>query len=210
MAIAAGCDGVLICAASRHEQMAALEALIHAVEKGRLPRARSRTRWRGSSARRSGSSRRRVRAAAGGAALARGARPRRASGDRRRDGAVRVAMLKPRALRAGDRLAVVAPASPFARDEFDAGVDELRRLGFEPVYDESASSRGSATSPGRRGARGRDSSSAWADPSIARADRRARRLRQRAAAAAARSAEMRRTPQGVHRLQRQHVAPRRG
>jgi muramoyltetrapeptide carboxypeptidase len=44
-------------------------------------------------------------------------------------------MLKPRALSPGDRLAVVAPASPFARDEFDAGIVELRRLGFEPVYD---------------------------------------------------------------------------
>jgi muramoyltetrapeptide carboxypeptidase len=45
-------------------------------------------------------------------------------------------MLKPRALRPGDRLAVVAPASGFSRDEFDRGVSELRALGFEPVYDE--------------------------------------------------------------------------
>jgi muramoyltetrapeptide carboxypeptidase len=42
---------------------------------------------------------------------------------------------KARALRAGDRVAIVAPASPFPRDEFDAGVDEVRRLGFEPVFD---------------------------------------------------------------------------
>ena len=46
-------------------------------------------------------------------------------------------MLKPRALRPGDRIAIVAPASPFAREEFDAGVEEIRRLGFEPVYDPS-------------------------------------------------------------------------
>lgn len=46
-------------------------------------------------------------------------------------------MLKPRALTPGDRLAVVAPASAFTRDEFDRGVAEIRRLGFEPVYDES-------------------------------------------------------------------------
>ena len=39
-------------------------------------------------------------------------------------------MLKPRALAAGDRIAVVAPASPFSRDEFDAGVAELRRAGI--------------------------------------------------------------------------------
>jgi len=46
-------------------------------------------------------------------------------------------MRKPRALAPGDRVAVVAPASPFRRDEFDAGIAEIRRLGFEPVYDES-------------------------------------------------------------------------
>ncbi len=46
-------------------------------------------------------------------------------------------MLKPRALRPGDRIAIVAPASPFAREAFDAGVEEIRRLGFEPVYDPS-------------------------------------------------------------------------
>lgn len=45
-------------------------------------------------------------------------------------------MLKPRALRRGDRVALVAPASPFARDEFDAGVRELAAIGFEPVFDD--------------------------------------------------------------------------
>ena len=45
-------------------------------------------------------------------------------------------MLKPRALRPGDRVAIVAPASSFAREEFDAGVAELRQLGFDPVYDD--------------------------------------------------------------------------
>ena len=58
-------------------------------------------------------------------------------------------MLKPRALAAGDRLAVVAPASPFDRDEFDRGVEEIRRLGFEPVYDESVFARSARTSPAR-------------------------------------------------------------
>jgi muramoyltetrapeptide carboxypeptidase len=43
---------------------------------------------------------------------------------------------KPRALRPGDRVAIVAPASAFNHDEFEAGVAELRQLGFEPVYDE--------------------------------------------------------------------------
>ena len=46
-------------------------------------------------------------------------------------------MLKPRALQPGDRLAVVSPASPFKREEFDQGIDEIRRLGFEPVYDDT-------------------------------------------------------------------------
>lgn len=50
-------------------------------------------------------------------------------------------MLKPRALRPGDRIAVVAPASAFNRDEFDRGIDEIRRLGFVPVYDESVFAR---------------------------------------------------------------------
>ena len=50
-------------------------------------------------------------------------------------------MLKPRPLQPGDRVAIVAPASPFKRDEFDRGVQEVRRLGFEPVYDESVFAR---------------------------------------------------------------------
>lgn len=50
-------------------------------------------------------------------------------------------MLKPRALEPGSRVAVVAPASPFAREEFDQGIAELRRLGFTPVYDDSVFAR---------------------------------------------------------------------
>jgi len=75
-------------------------------------------------------------------------------------------MHTPRALSPGDRLAVVAPASPFIRDEFDRGMDELRRLGFEPVYDESvfARQRYVAGSPAIRAAA---IHAAWRDPSIA-------------------------------------------
>jgi beta-N-acetylhexosaminidase len=40
-AIAAGCDAVLMCAPKPEEQMAALEAIIYAVEEGRLPLARA-------------------------------------------------------------------------------------------------------------------------------------------------------------------------
>jgi muramoyltetrapeptide carboxypeptidase len=75
-------------------------------------------------------------------------------------------MLKPRALVPGDRIAVVAPASPFQRDEFDQGIDEIRRLGFVPVYDESvfARLRHVAGPPDLRADAFRK---AWSDPSIA-------------------------------------------
>jgi muramoyltetrapeptide carboxypeptidase len=75
-------------------------------------------------------------------------------------------MVKPRALRPGDRVAVVSPASPFKRDEFEAGVAELRALGFEPVYDERVFARRGyvAGEPEVRAAAIHD---AWRDPSIA-------------------------------------------
>jgi muramoyltetrapeptide carboxypeptidase len=50
-------------------------------------------------------------------------------------------MLKPQALKPGSRIAVVNPASPFKRDDFEAGVAELRALGFAPVYDETVFAR---------------------------------------------------------------------
>jgi len=36
----------------------------------------------------------------------------------------------------GSRVGLVAPASPFAREDFEAGLAELSRLGWIPVYDE--------------------------------------------------------------------------
>jgi muramoyltetrapeptide carboxypeptidase len=74
-------------------------------------------------------------------------------------------MLKPPALRQGDRIAVVAPASPFARDEFDAGVAELRRLGYEPVYDESVFARTRYTA-GEPALRADAFIRAWRDPAV--------------------------------------------
>lgn len=50
-------------------------------------------------------------------------------------------MLLPRALRPGDTVALVSPASPFDRGEFDAGAAELRRLGLQPVWDERVFAR---------------------------------------------------------------------
>jgi muramoyltetrapeptide carboxypeptidase len=50
-------------------------------------------------------------------------------------------MLKPRALEPGSRLAVVAPASSFPRQELEEGIVELERLGFAAVYDDSIFAR---------------------------------------------------------------------
>jgi len=75
-------------------------------------------------------------------------------------------MLKPRALRPGDRLAIVAPASPFERAEFDEGVTELRRLGFEPAFDETVFAR-QAYVAGSATLRAESFLRAWRDPSIA-------------------------------------------
>jgi muramoyltetrapeptide carboxypeptidase len=74
-------------------------------------------------------------------------------------------MLKPRGLAPGDRLAVVAPASPFDRDEFNQGVEEIRRLGFEPVYDDSVFARRHYVA-GPRELRAAAIRQAWRDPRI--------------------------------------------
>ncbi len=75
-------------------------------------------------------------------------------------------MLKPYALRSGDRLALVAPASSFDRGEFDRGVEEIRRLGFEPVYDETVFARRPFVA-GEPAVRAEAIGRAWRDPSIA-------------------------------------------
>jgi muramoyltetrapeptide carboxypeptidase len=46
-------------------------------------------------------------------------------------------LLKFRPVRPGSQVALVAPASAFDRTEFDAGVAQLRALGFHPVFEES-------------------------------------------------------------------------
>lgn len=45
--------------------------------------------------------------------------------------------LKPPALRSGDAVAIIAPASYFHREDFNAGCEALRSLGYQPVYDNS-------------------------------------------------------------------------
>ncbi len=48
----------------------------------------------------------------------------------------RAGLLKVRPVGPGSRVGLVAPASPFDRADFEKGVAELRRLDFEPVFDE--------------------------------------------------------------------------
>ena len=75
-------------------------------------------------------------------------------------------MRKPRRLVAGDRIAVVAPASPFDRSPFDEGVAELARLGLRPVLTEGVfDRRGYVAGEARR--RAAALTAAWRDPAVA-------------------------------------------
>jgi muramoyltetrapeptide carboxypeptidase len=75
-------------------------------------------------------------------------------------------MLKPRALERGDRIAVVAPASPFDRSDFDAGVAELKALGFEPQFEDDVFARNTYVA-GSAATRAAAIRRAWNDPGIA-------------------------------------------
>ncbi len=61
---------------------------------------------------------------------------------------------------------MVAPASPFARDEFDRGVAELTRLGFEPTWDDSVFASESAYLAGSGDVRANAFLQHWNDPSV--------------------------------------------
>jgi len=76
------------------------------------------------------------------------------------------ALRKPRALAPGARLAVIAPASSFAVDEFHEGLAELVRLGFVPEYEPTVFDRAVYTA-GTPEARADALRRAWADPGIA-------------------------------------------
>src|SRR5438876_2400951 len=60
--------------------------------------------------------------------------------------------IKPHALRSGDTIGIVAPASSFKREEFDAGCEALRQMGYKAVYNGSIFSHNLyfAGSPERR------------------------------------------------------------
>jgi muramoyltetrapeptide carboxypeptidase len=75
-------------------------------------------------------------------------------------------MRRPRALAPGDRVAIVAPASPFALDQFDAGIAELRALGFVPVWDDTVFERRTYLA-GPAELRAAAFLKAWTDPGVA-------------------------------------------
>lgn len=75
-------------------------------------------------------------------------------------------MRKPRRLAAGDRIAVVAPASAFDRSRFDEGLAEIARLGLRPVLTEGLfDRRGYVAGSARR--RAAALTAAWRDPAVA-------------------------------------------
>jgi muramoyltetrapeptide carboxypeptidase len=45
-------------------------------------------------------------------------------------------IIRPAALRRGDKIGLIAPASSFNQERFLAGCDRLRQMGYEPVYSE--------------------------------------------------------------------------
>lgn len=77
----------------------------------------------------------------------------------------RAGLRKVRPAGPGSRIRVLAPASPFDRTMFDAGVQELRQLGFVPVYDERVFEKHGYVS-GTAASRAAQLKDAWQDPSI--------------------------------------------
>ena len=75
-------------------------------------------------------------------------------------------MIKLRRLQSGDRIALVAPASSFPAEEVEGGVAELRRLGFEAVYDETLFDKDRFVA-GSAATRAAAIHRAWEDASIA-------------------------------------------
>ncbi len=72
---------------------------------------------------------------------------------------------RPQRLRPGDRIALVAPASPVRPDDLERGADEIRALGFTPVYDERVLARHGYVA-GLPQLRASALGDAWRDPSI--------------------------------------------
>jgi muramoyltetrapeptide carboxypeptidase len=74
---------------------------------------------------------------------------------------------RPPALKPGDRIAIVSPASPCPREELDRGAAEIERLGFVPVYDDSLFAREAGYLSGTADVRASAFERHWTDPGIA-------------------------------------------
>lgn len=72
---------------------------------------------------------------------------------------------RPRRLQPGDRIALVAPASPGKADDLARGAEELRAMGFEPVCDERVRARHGYVA-GLPAVRAAALADAWRDPAI--------------------------------------------
>ncbi len=75
------------------------------------------------------------------------------------------ALRRPPALRQGSVVGLVAPASPFESQEFDAGVTELARLGFTPQWRHEVFARQRYVA-GSVSTRAEDFLRAWRDPRV--------------------------------------------
>ena len=78
----------------------------------------------------------------------------------------RAHLRKARQLVPGDRVAIVAPGSPFDRDRFDRGVSEIERFGLTPVITKGVFERHGYVA-GAAHSRAAALLGAWRDPSIA-------------------------------------------
>lgn len=77
----------------------------------------------------------------------------------------RAGLRKVRPAGPGSRIRILAPASPFDRDVFEAGVLELRRLGFILIYDERVFEKQGYVA-GTAVSRASQLREAWRDPTI--------------------------------------------
>jgi len=79
------------------------------------------------------------------------------------------ALTRPRRLRAGDRVGVVAPSGPVPREQLATGLETLREWGLEPVLGPRVLERHPSLDylAGTDEDRARDFQEAWCDPSLA-------------------------------------------
>ena len=169
VAIAAGCDAVLMCGTGKTADIELQGAGARGADSCGRGRAVAAQAGRGGARAQSpgeGALSARLAAAHRGPA-ADGHRVGAASRHLRADGGVRLTrMLKPKRLRPGDKVAIVSPASSFLREEFDKGIAEIQRLGFEPVFEESVFAQHGGYLSGEGRVRADAFLNAWRDPSV--------------------------------------------